>query len=200
MIGPTLNSACALQRLSGPVAYNDCVSSQLASLGNSRAANLSRLSDDDRSNIESACALQRLSGPVAYNDCVSSQLASLGNSRAANLSRLSDDDRSNIESACALQRLSGPVAYNNCVSSQLASLQQSQGQSSATASGQSSGNTWPVAPSAAAPSYPSPSPACAENGSCYGDISAITGLPKTTAVSGYYRANGTYVRGYYRSR
>lgn len=42
--------------------------------------------------------------------------------------------------------------------------------------------------------------ACAENGSCYGDISSLTGRPKTVAVGGYYRKNGTYVRGYYRSR
>jgi hypothetical protein len=42
-------------------------------------------------------------------------------------------------------------------------------------------------------------PGCAENGSCYGDISALTGRPKTVAVSGYFRSNGTYVRGYYRS-
>ena len=43
-------------------------------------------------------------------------------------------------------------------------------------------------------------PACAENGSCYGDISSHTGRPKTVHVSGYYRKDGTYVRGYYRSR
>ncbi len=42
--------------------------------------------------------------------------------------------------------------------------------------------------------------ACAENGSCYGDISDVTGLPKTTHVNGYYRRDGTYVRGHYRSR
>lgn len=51
---------------------------------------------------------------------------------------------------------------------------------------------------------PSPSPAialgCAENGSCYGDISAATGRPKTVHVGGYYRKNGTYVRGHYRSK
>lgn len=43
-------------------------------------------------------------------------------------------------------------------------------------------------------------PGCAENGSCYGDISDITGRPKTTYVQGYYRADGTPVRGHYRSR
>jgi hypothetical protein len=42
-------------------------------------------------------------------------------------------------------------------------------------------------------------PACAENGSCYGDISEQTGRPKTVNVRGYYRKDGTYVRGHYRS-
>lgn len=51
----------------------------------------------------------------------------------------------------------------------------------------------------APPVPPLPAPACAENGSCYGDISNITGAPKTIHVDGYYRSDGTYVRGYYRS-
>ncbi len=41
---------------------------------------------------------------------------------------------------------------------------------------------------------------CAENGSCYGDISAATGRAKTTHVNGYTRSDGTYVRGHYRSK
>lgn len=41
---------------------------------------------------------------------------------------------------------------------------------------------------------------CAENGSCYGDISSLTGRPKTVQVGGYFRQDGTYVRGYYRSK
>lgn len=40
---------------------------------------------------------------------------------------------------------------------------------------------------------------CAENGSCYGDISPNTGRPKTIQVNGYHRRDGTYVRGHYRS-
>lgn len=51
-------------------------------------------------------------------------------------------------------------------------------------------NSPPVAPVAAG---------CAENGSCYGDISSATGRARTVAVSGYYRSDGTYVRGHYRS-
>jgi hypothetical protein len=49
-------------------------------------------------------------------------------------------------------------------------------------------------------SPPSPiGPGCAENGSCFGDISSINGMPKTTHVNGYFRRDGTYVRGHYRS-
>jgi hypothetical protein len=40
----------------------------------------------------------------------------------------------------------------------------------------------------------------AENGSYYGQTSTNTGRPKTVHVRGYYRKNGTYVRGHYRSR
>jgi len=44
------------------------------------------------------------------------------------------------------------------------------------------------------------SPGVAENGSYYGQISDATGKPKTTHVNGYYRKDGTYVRGHYRSK
>jgi hypothetical protein len=54
-------------------------------------------------------------------------------------------------------------------------------------------------PSSIAPLAPVPAPGCAENGSCYGDTSAATGNPKTVHVNGYYRRDGTYVRGHYRS-
>lgn len=50
---------------------------------------------------------------------------------------------------------------------------------------------------------PAPRPVafpCAENGSCYGDISAATGRAKTVSVGGYHRRDGTYVRGHYRSK
>lgn len=39
----------------------------------------------------------------------------------------------------------------------------------------------------------------AENNSYYGQISEITGRPKTVHVRGYYRKDGTYVRGHYQS-
>jgi hypothetical protein len=37
-----------------------------------------------------------------------------------------------------------------------------------------------------------------ENVGCYGEGSENTGRPKTVHVSGYYRKDGTYVRGHYR--
>ena len=46
----------------------------------------------------------------------------------------------------------------------------------------------------------SPSYGCAENGSCYGEMSGATGRAKTVHVQGYYRKDGTYVRGHYRSK
>lgn len=44
-----------------------------------------------------------------------------------------------------------------------------------------------------------PTYGCTENGSCYGDVSSATGRAKTVAVQGYFRRDGTYVRGHYRS-
>lgn len=55
---------------------------------------------------------------------------------------------------------------------------------------------WPPPAPRSAPSRP----AVAENGSYYGEISPVTGRPKTVSVSGYFRRDGTYVRGHYRSR
>jgi hypothetical protein len=46
---------------------------------------------------------------------------------------------------------------------------------------------------------PAAAPACSETGSCYGDLSDISGLPKTTYVPGYFRSDGTYVGSFYRS-
>ncbi|MBX3115341.1 MAG: hypothetical protein KF836_12315 [Fimbriimonadaceae bacterium] len=43
-------------------------------------------------------------------------------------------------------------------------------------------------------------PHVAENGSYYGEISDITYRPKTVHVGGYFRRDGTYVRGHYRSK
>jgi hypothetical protein len=56
-------------------------------------------------------------------------------------------------------------------------------------------------PSFTLPSLPKTAehPLVAENGSSYGEISKDTGRPKDVYVNGYYRKDGTYVRGHYRS-
>lgn len=192
--------ACVLERSNGPVAYNVCVASQLQMLGNERAADLSGLSYDDKSNIKLACVLERSNGPTAYNKCVKAQLHSLGKSSSADLSKLTYDDKSNIELACVLERSNGPVAYNKCVGEQLSSLETNvpltkkvESSSVANPTQGKANSTYPY------PTY-SGSGGCAENGSCYGDRSSITGRPKTTHVKGYYRKDGTYVRGHYRSK
>jgi hypothetical protein len=69
----------------------------------------------------------------------------------------------------------------------------------------SSANVAPAAPSVPltsplAVTSTTPRVGCAENGSCYGDISGATGKPKTVQVNGYYRKDGTYVRGHVRSK
>jgi hypothetical protein len=62
----------------------------------------------------------------------------------------------------------------------------------------------PAAPKAPAVYQNSPAPQTynvarvAENGSYYGQPNQY-GVPKTVAVKGYYRKDGTYVRGHYRS-
>ena len=43
-------------------------------------------------------------------------------------------------------------------------------------------------------------PRCAENGSCYGDLSYRTNLPKHDYVPAYHRKDGTRVRGHYKSQ
>lgn len=48
--------------------------------------------------------------------------------------------------------------------------------------------------------YETTKPLVAENGSRYDEISRRTGRPKTMFIRGYYRSDGTYVRGHYRSR
>ena len=68
--------------------------------------------------------------------------------------------------------------------------------------GGSSNSGYSSAKSSPNPVYQSQpiAPSCAENGSCYGDVSANTGRAKTVPVQGYYRKDGTYVRGHYRSK
>ena len=104
------------------------------------------------------------------------------------LDGLDYETRSSIQLACVVQKTQGPAVYARCINGQLASIG-SNSNTSARESGNIPSTNYPRASS----------PACAENGSCYGDISKNTGRPKTVGVRGYTRKDGTYVRGHYRS-
>jgi hypothetical protein len=161
------------------------------------AQSLAGLSYEDRSSVEIACSYARTQGPASYHTCLNQQLAELGNDKAPSLAGLSYNDRSSVEIACSYARTQGPASYHTCLNQQL-------GNPVAPPSNALVGiaSPQPSVSEAATRSLlpPAASPLCAENGSCYGDISARTGLPKTVPVHGYYRANGTYVQGYYRSK
>jgi hypothetical protein len=113
------------------------------------------------------------------------------------LSAISSDDRSSIELACVIDRGNGPAAYHACVQKQLGAMS---GSKSPDLSGLSSDDrsSRPDATTTAPSPNISGTGLGAENGSCYGDLNA-NGVPKTVHVNGYYRTDGTYVRGHYRS-
>jgi hypothetical protein len=76
----SIESVCSEAKyLRGPVAYNQCISKQLASLkGTSRNLDMSGLTRYEQTFIESVCSEAKyLRGPVAYNQCIGKQLASL---------------------------------------------------------------------------------------------------------------------------
>jgi hypothetical protein len=121
----------------------------------------------------------------------------VGHSQQTDLSVLDSDDRLSIELACAIDRGSGPAVYHACLQKQLQAMtgSKSPDRSVLSPDGRTSG---PDATTTAPPPTTPGTGLCAENGSCYGDLNA-NGIPKTVRVNGYYRKDGTYVRGHYRS-
>src|SRR5437762_513972 len=112
------------------------------------------------------------------------------------LSGLSAEDRNSLESACSTEKyLNGPRAYHDCVEKQLHALS---GSRIPAVSGRSPQSESPSIPATETVPSTAGTGLCAENGSCYGDLNA-NGVAKTVHVDGYYRKDGTYVRGYYRS-
>ena len=120
-------------------------------------------------------------------------------SSPSNLSELSSEDRTSIEAACSTAKfVYGPAAYHACLQKQLGALSGST-IPDPTPVEQESSTSATFTPQ---PNVPTPTASgtslCAENGSCYGDLNA-NGVAKTVHVNGYYRKDGTYVRGHYRS-
>ncbi len=197
----SIEAACSTAKyLNGPASYHQCLQRQLAELANAKFPDLSGLNSEDRSSIEAACSTAKyLDGPASYHQCLQRQLAELANSKFPDLSGLNSEDRSSIEAACSTAKyLNGPASYHQCLQRQLAEFS---GSNFPALSGSTSEET----PSESVATKPTPkgpigsqTGPCAENGSCYGDLNT-NGVPKTAHVNGYYRKDGTYVRGYYRN-
>jgi hypothetical protein len=212
----SVEAACSYSKyVEGPAAYHRCLSGQLAKLGSSQAPSLAGLSQDDQSSIEAACSYPKyVEGAASYHACLTKQLLHLGSSPAPSLAGLSRDDQSSIEAACSYSKyVEGAASYHACLNKQLRELAragvplsvQSRPKATAVVVLPEPASATPVSVSTVTPATnstitpPAATGLCAENGSCFGDISDKTGLPKTVAVQGYYRKDGTYVRGYSRS-
>jgi hypothetical protein len=195
----SIEIACSGANAEGPASYHHCLHAQLARLGTSTAPDISRLSFDDQTSIEIACSGAKAEGPASYHHCLDAQLARLGTSTAPDISRLSFDDQTSIEIACSGAKAEGPASYHHCLHAQLARLGESPHPTTPDKQGALHSSRLPPSTAPAA-SANQGSPVCSESGSCYGDISERTGLPKTSYVHGYFRKDGTYVRGYYRSK
>jgi hypothetical protein len=198
----SIEAACSTAKyVEGPAAYHACLQRQLGALSGSRFSDLSGLSAEDRTSIEAACSTAKyVEGPAAYHACLQRQLGALSGSRFSDLSGLSAEDRTSIEAACSTAKyVEGPAAYHVCLHQQLETLSGSaltnpSGSKSEDQPASSIVTTKSNVPASTATGTPQ----CAENGSCYGDPNA-NGVPKTVHVNGYYRKDGTYVRGHYRS-
>ena len=190
----SLEVACVVAKTQGPAAYHSCLNQQVAQLGSNRAPDTSRLSYDDQISLEIACVVAKTQGPASYHSCLNQQIAQLGPVANTLTTTVADTvkTQSKAEEFCAYQKPLGDASYLACVKYQLS---QTRTPSVITI-------PVPTVSSALVPTRTVPANTtglCAENGSCFGDISPLTGLPKTEAVRGYYRTDGTYVRGYYRS-
>lgn len=137
-----MERACdATRQISGPSAYSNCLSREMASLRSSGGRpDLSSATGSERSAIERSCdATRQISGPGAYYACLNRELSSLRSSGGRpDLSAASATEQAAIERSCdATRQISGPGAYYNCLSREIASLRSSGGRpdlSSATAS------------------------------------------------------------------
>jgi hypothetical protein len=170
----------------------------VSGLAQNSLPDLSALNSEDRASIEASCVSTKyVDGPAAYHDCLRKYLKALSGSQLPDLSALNSEDRASIEASCVSTKyVDGPAAYHDCLQNQLRRLS---GSSPQLGSKDEAANPSTISPTVpllhSAPTTAGP---CAENGSCYGDPNA-NGVAKTVHVKGYYRKDGTYVRGHYRS-
>ncbi|MFK0087573.1 hypothetical protein ACIQUS_09765, partial [Pseudomonas sp. NPDC090755] len=71
----SLESACVMDKMKGPAAYNQCLTSQLKAFNaGPKQPDLRTLNTSEHQSIESACVMDKMNGPAAYNQCLTSQL------------------------------------------------------------------------------------------------------------------------------
>ncbi|SRR6266545_181485 len=74
----TMELACALEKMNGPVAYGACLDRQIATLRASPGIpSLRGYDDETRQTMALACALEKMNGPVAYGGCLRRQIEGL---------------------------------------------------------------------------------------------------------------------------
>jgi hypothetical protein len=162
------------------------------------------LSESDQATAKASCAIDKTESLRMYRSCLDMQVTYL---QIMARSRQRD-----AEYQAELNRL-----YADIQAQQYQRYADSQAQSKAllnairAASAGSVGTQMPpdeglqdainlgIMPPSTGPASAGTTPVCSETGSCYGDISPRTGLPKTIYVPGYTRSDGTHVGSYYRS-
>jgi hypothetical protein len=113
-------------------------------------------------------------------------------------SRLTPDEQAQVAQAAHARNFSAcRYGYATCDSPRLTSEEQAQvgANRTVTPGAEPQVPSRTVTPGAQSQA---PSTGVAENGTYYGELNA-NGVPKTVHVNGYYRKDGTYVRGHYRS-
>ncbi len=176
-------AGCNLSQLTA----NDIRFVQDASYNRNLAACRLRHSSCNPAEVRDEDVLEEpVSGQLAYQRNLSACANEL---RSCDLSRVSNADRQFVAQAIQARNAAAcRFGHSSCRPGPVRSWSLETGPSR---------QAPPPIPLPRSPS--TPAPGCAENGSCYGDISSTTFRPKTVHVPGYYRSDGTYVRGHYRS-
>ncbi|MDD1036233.1 hypothetical protein M5G15_27270, partial [Pseudomonas shahriarae] len=74
----SIESACVMDKMKGPAAYNRCLTGQLKAFNaGPMQPDLRTLSTSEYRAIESACVMDKMKGPAMYNQCLQVKLRGL---------------------------------------------------------------------------------------------------------------------------
>lgn len=113
----SIESACVMDKMKGPAAYNQCLTGQLQAFNAApKQPDLRTLSTSEHQSIESACVMDKMKGPAAYNHCLTNQMKALNmGSKQPDLRTLSTSEYRSIERDCVMDKMKGPATYNQCL-------------------------------------------------------------------------------------